>query len=206
MIIDKEHLQLAPEEAFFLAFALGALHVVNGETHKHLSTRDLLRLLRQYSYFPPRIPTGADPSSASLSPDDPFLIHYAVYHHFRSLGWVPRPGMKFGVDWLLYFRGPVFDHAEFGLVVMPSFSAPEWKEKGKKVPTRSWHWLSGTNRLLSHVFKSLVLVYVDVPPPSLFEGIDDPADGLGIAGRLRRYKVHEVVVKRWSPNRNRTAK
>lgn len=90
-VVNKEHLQLTPEEAFFLAFALGALKVQDTSTHNVLSTKDLFSLLRQNSYFPPR-------SSPYLQPDDPFLIHYAVYHHFRSLGWVPRPGIKFGVD------------------------------------------------------------------------------------------------------------
>lgn len=90
-VVNKEHLQLAPEEAFFLAFALGALRVVHSTTQNAIPTRELLTLLRQNSYFPPRV-------SQPLQPDDPFLIHYAVYHHFRSLGWVPRPGVKFGVD------------------------------------------------------------------------------------------------------------
>lgn len=90
-VVNKEHLQLAPQEAFFLAFALGALKVVDSATQNVLSVRELLRLLRQNSYFPPRV-------SQQLEPDDPFLAHYAVYHHFRSLGWVPRPGVKFGVD------------------------------------------------------------------------------------------------------------
>lgn len=91
VLVNKEHLQLAHEEAFFLAFALGALRVTDSTTQKTLSTQDLFTLLRQNSYFP------AQPSSV-LQPDDPFLIHYAVYHHFRSLGFVPRPGIKFGVD------------------------------------------------------------------------------------------------------------
>lgn len=90
-VINKEHLQLAPEEAFFLTFALGALKVVDTATQAVIPTRDLLTLLRQHSYFPPRM-------SEALQPDDPFLVNYAVYHHFRSLGWVPRPGVKFGVD------------------------------------------------------------------------------------------------------------
>ena len=44
--------------------------------------------------------------------DNPFLVNYAIYHHYRSLGWVVRSGIKFCVDYLLYKRGPVFHHAE----------------------------------------------------------------------------------------------
>lgn len=194
-IVDKEHLQLAPEEAFFLVFALGALRVVDADSQKPFSTSDIFTLLRQYSYFPPRI------SLANLLPDDPFLMHYVVYHHFRSLGWVPRPGVKFGVDWLLYQRGPVFDHAEFGLIVLPAYSDQRWKEHGHAAPRRSWHWLHGINRVLSHVLKSLVLVYVDIPAPAALEA--DELDGSNITNLLKKYKVREIMVRRWSSNRNR---
>jgi tRNA-splicing endonuclease subunit Sen2 len=192
---NMEHLQLMPEEAFFLSFGLGALQVTDPASGSQLSSLDLLRLFRQHSYFPPRV----EAEDAALQPDDNFLVHYAVYHHFRSLGWVPRGGIKFGVDWLLYTRGPVFDHAEFGLIVIPSYSDALWKESGKQNPQKTWQWLHGTVRVLSHVTKSLVLVYVDVPPPSKFE----QALEQGVAEALKLYKVREVMVKRWSSNRNR---
>ncbi|KAK7415692.1 tRNA splicing endonuclease subunit sen2 [Neonectria punicea] len=195
VLVDKEHLQLMPEEAFFLSFGLGVLTVNDPVSGKPLSTMELLTLFRQHSYFPPRI----EPEEPALQPDDKFLLHYSVYHHFRSLGWVPRGGIKFGVDWLLYTRGPVFDHAEFGLIVIPSYSDPLWKETNKQDVEKSWQWLHATIRVLSHVTKSLVLVYVDVPPPSKF----DEALENGIANALELYKVREVMVKRWSSNRNR---
>ena len=47
-----------------------------------------------------------------LRADNPFLLNYVFYHHYRSLGWVVRSGIKFCVDYLLYKRGPVFHHAE----------------------------------------------------------------------------------------------
>ena len=47
-----------------------------------------------------------------LRPDNPFLVNYVLYHHYRSLGWVVKNGIKFCVDYLLYKRGPVFHHAE----------------------------------------------------------------------------------------------
>lgn len=194
-IANKEHLQLTPEEAFFLSFGLGALNVSDPVSGKTLSTRDMFTLFRQHSYFPPR--TG--PDEPDLEPDDGFLLHYAVYHHFRSLGWVPRAGIKFGVDWMLYTRGPVFDHAEFGLIVIPSYSDAWWKASGKQAPQKTWSWLHSIVRVLSHVTKSLVLVYVDVPPPPRFE----EALEVGFTDVLKLYKVREVMVKRWSSNRNR---
>jgi tRNA-splicing endonuclease subunit Sen2 len=196
---NKEHLQLSPEEAFYLVFAIGALRVSDAVTNQTISTPDLLTLFRSYSHFPP---LRQDQLSNHLQPQDPFLIHYAVYHHFRSLGWVPRHGIKFGVDWLLYQRGPVFDHAEFGVVVLPSFSHPWWNEHGHISPRKSWHWLNGIIRVLSHVMKSLVLVYVDVPPPPVFDEAIQASNG-GIAAAMKQYKIREVMARRWSSNRNR---
>lgn len=195
VVVNQEHLQLLPEEALFLTFAFGALDVIDSGTQAAIGPKDLLSLLRQNSYFPPRL------SPQDLQPDDPFLIHYAAYHHFRSLGWVPRAGIKFGVDWLLYTRGPVFDHAEYGVLVLPSYSDPYWKSVGKEAPHKSWHWLMGVNRVLSKVFKSVLLVYVDVPAPSVFLEDGSPRDGL--AELLKKYRIREQLVKRWSSNRNR---
>ncbi|KAH6611530.1 trna-splicing endonuclease subunit sen2 [Trichoderma cornu-damae] len=194
-IINKEHLQLMPEEAFFLSFGLGVLEITDPASGRVLSRQDLFSLFRQYSYFPPR----NSPDEPDLEPDDGFLVHYAAYHHFRSLGWVPRAGIKFGVDWLLYARGPVFDHAEFGLIVIPSYSDAWWKREGRQGPRKPWSWLHSVVRVLSHVTKSLVLIYVDVPPPDKFE--DALRDGITEAMKL--YRVREVMVKRWSSNRNR---
>ncbi|CAK7199218.1 tRNA splicing endonuclease subunit sen2 [Sporothrix eucalyptigena] len=197
-IPNKEHLQLSPEEAFFLAYAVGALRVVDPETQQALSTPRVFELCRQFSHYPPRLPTT---STLSLSTDDPFLIHYVVYHHFRSLGWVPRHGIKFGVDWMLYGKGPALDHAEFGVLVLPSYSHPTWKAKEGDAKSRSatsWHLLNSVNRVLSTVFKNMVLVYVDIPPPVAAEDAGD-----NISALLSQYRIREVMVRRWSSNRNR---
>ncbi|RDA95888.1 hypothetical protein CP533_5224 [Ophiocordyceps camponoti-saundersi (nom. inval.)] len=176
-LINREHLQLTPEEAFFLCFGLGALVISEPESKEALSTRQLLTRFRQYSYCPPRIGPGAP----DLEADDGFLLHYVVYHHFRSLGWVPRAGIKFGVDWLLYARGPVFDHAEFGVIIVPSYSDVWWNKSDTE---KSWAWLHGVVRVLSHVMKSLVLVYVEVPAtPRLEEALK-----AGIGEALALYK------------------
>jgi len=193
-IVNKEHLQLTPEEAFFLAFGFGVLAVKDPSTDAVLSPTELFDRFRRYSYFPPRIGP-----SAPLSPDDPFLQHYAVYHHFRSLGWVPRPGQKFGVDWLLYLRGPVFDHAQFAVVVLPEYADPAWRARGKVGTGRSWYWFFGVQRVVSQVHKKLVLAYVCVPPPEAFER----AMQRGLREALGLYRVREVMVSRWSPNRSR---
>nr|WP_237697108.1 tRNA-intron lyase [Desulfurococcus amylolyticus] len=42
---------------------------------------------------------------------------YTVYNDLRSHGLIPRRGLKFGCDYLVYRHGPGIDHAPFGLQV-----------------------------------------------------------------------------------------
>ncbi|CZT50325.1 related to tRNA-splicing endonuclease beta chain [Rhynchosporium secalis] len=198
VIKNQEHVQLTLEEAFFLSYALGALQVLNPDTNKPMSNEELFYLARETSYFPPQ-------ANLSLSPDDPFMINYVVYHHFRSLGWVLRSGVKFSVDYMLYTRGPVFTHAEFAVLVLPSYIDPYWRSnqflenyvKGKE--QRTWAWLSCINRVITQVKKTLILTYVDIPKPMNAE----EERALGIDGVLGQYKVREVVMRRWAANRMR---
>ncbi|TGJ80094.1 hypothetical protein E0Z10_g8679 [Xylaria hypoxylon] len=185
-LVDREHLQLSPEEAFYLVFGLGALSVIDPASGKTMAAQDLFHLFRQLSYFPH--------STTPLRPDDPFLVQYAVYHHFRSLGWVPRPGIKFGVDWLLYIGGPVFSHAEFAIMVLPAYTDSYWKSQGREPPRKSWQWLHSISRVQSHALKTMVIVYVDIPPPTQ---ASDPS------ALLKRYTIREFIMKRWLSNRSR---
>lgn len=194
VIEDQEYLQLSPEEAFFLSYTLGVLTVFDPITNQPLSTTSLFSQLRSSSYYPPV-------QLSSLRTDDPFLLRYVVYHHFRSLGWVLRGGSKFSVDYLLYNRGPVFSHAEYAVLVLPSYSHPYWFEdparaaEVREKEKREWYWLHCINRVQAHVHKTLVLAYVDVPPPS--------NDGRNIGKLLKQYKVREFAIRRWLLNRSR---
>ena len=63
--------------------------------------------------------------------DSRFPSKYVAYHYYRSRGWVPRCGLKFGVDFLLYVHGPRDYHATFSLVV---------EEVDHRLrPVRFWH-------------------------------------------------------------------
>lgn len=203
-IDNQEHLQLTLEEAFFLSFGLGVLDIQitpgsmvrTPDSAQMKSKKKLLSLFSSYATFP------ASPLAPALpAPDSAFLLSYVAYHHFRSLGWVVRAGTKFGVDYLLYNRGPVFSHAEFAVMIMPSYSHEYWKtEEGKRSrrvqEQKDWWWLHCVNRVQSQVKKSLVLCYVDVPPPRQ-EGVEN------VAEMLKGYKVREFVIRRWLMNRSR---
>ncbi|KKZ68911.1 hypothetical protein EMCG_00082 [[Emmonsia] crescens] len=203
---NEEHLQLSNEEAFFLVYGLGVLQVYKSDHTSILPASSLLPLLRQHSYFPPREPP------VPAEPDDPFILSYVVYHHFRSLGWVIRSGVKFGVDYLLYNRGPVFSHAEFAICLLPAYSDPYWTATEERIQRvtkkqgRTWWWLHCVNRVQAQVKKSLVLCYVEVPPPPPQPrptGVDGGCGELDIGALLKTYKVREMSIKRWVPNRSR---
>lgn len=200
--LNEEHLQLSNEEAFFLAYSLGALQIYDsplksGEDQliSPITTSALLQKFCHHSFQPAR------DGSVSLQPDDPFMTSYAVYHHFRSLGWVIRSGVKFGTDYLLYNRGPVFSHAEFAVIVIPSYSHPYWSETEERKnytaekQARSWWWMHSVSRVQAQVLKSLVVCYVEVPPPAA--SLED------IGALFGQYKVREFLIKRWIPNRTR---
>ncbi|KAL4903498.1 hypothetical protein BDW74DRAFT_169001 [Aspergillus multicolor] len=184
-ITNEEHLQLSNEEAFFLVYGLGSLHIFDHDHQTVLSPTALLRKLCHHSYSPPR------DSSTDLKTDDPFLLSYVVYHHFRSLGWVVRSGVKFGVDYLLYNRGPVFSHAEFAIVVIPSYGHPYWSETEERKTecaakqARSWWWFHCVNRVQAQVKKTLVVCYVEIPPPT--QDLEATSAGLDIGALLSRY-------------------
>lgn len=201
-IADQEHLQLTFEEAFFLSYVLGVLEIYHDNTLLHPVY--LLRLFSAYSEFPLR-----RSSVHPIAPDDAFMLKYVVFHHFRSLGWVIRPGIKFACDYLLYLRGPAFHHAEFAIMVIPSYSHPYWSETADRRAAREqkekkdWWWLHRLNRVQTQVHKSLMLVYVEVPPPWDEDCRDKELLEVDIGSVLLRYKVREFIWRRWSPNRNR---
>lgn len=228
-IEDMEHLQLTLEEAFFLTYVLGVLEIVDGTNGGYpLPAWFLLRLYCAHSTFsdspsqlaqqmglsqhstrlPQNLLHQLDPAISyipSIAPDNDFLLRYVTFHHFRSLGWVVRPGIKFGIDYLIYIRGPAFHHAEFAITIIPSYSHPYWTETPERTAEKKkndWWWFHRVHRVQTQALKTLMLVYVEVPPPwdqtSMGDGFK-----VDIGSVLKRYKVREFVFKRWSPSRNR---
>ncbi|KAL1007875.1 hypothetical protein UPYG_G00092840 [Umbra pygmaea] len=90
-----EYLQLTREEAFFLVYGLGCLSVYNNE-----EPLSVMQLWQMFRFVQPHFETS-----------------YIAYHFFRSRGWVPKPGVKYGTDLMLYRKGPPFYHASYSVVV-----------------------------------------------------------------------------------------
>ncbi|KAJ4293466.1 tRNA splicing endonuclease subunit sen2 [Kalmusia sp. IMI 367209] len=209
-IKDEEHLQLTFEEAFFLSYVLGVLDVYHHDIR--LDSSELFRLICAHSEylsdgdeFSSRIPNSL--MACPIEPDNSFILKYVVFHHFRSLGWVVRAGIKFACDYLLYLRGPAFTHAEFAIMIVPAYSDPYWSATSERAAAcknkeqRDWWWLHRLNRVQTQVHKTLLLVYVEIPPP--WDKYETKSAGVDVGNVLQRYRVREFVWRRWSPNRNR---
>jgi len=80
---------------------------------------------------------------------DNFDIKYAVYKDLKDKGFIPKPGMKFGVTFLVYEYGPGIDHAPFLVHVM---------KKEEKIEVIE---ILRAGRLSHSVRKKLVLASVD---------------------------------------------
>lgn len=165
-----EYLQLSYEEAFFLVYALGCLSIYySGEA---LSVAQVWTMFR------------------SLQPN--FSTSYAAYHYFRSKGWVPKSGIKYGTDLMLYRKGPPFYHASFSVVVERS----DVSFRGS-LRSFSWRTLAALSRTTGNVSKELMLCYV-ITPSDLTE------DMLSSPECVKRFTVQEVLLSRWVSSRERT--
>ncbi|KAI8968578.1 hypothetical protein BDF20DRAFT_917073 [Mycotypha africana] len=169
--MNVEKTQLDLYEAFFLKFALNALSIKNAD-QKPMSVRDCWEAFKKCN--------------------NSFNVNYAVYHYYRSLGWIPKNGTKFGVDFVLYQLGPEYRHADFAVVIIPVGSSINSRDTNKE-EVKSWKWLLRLNRICTQVKKTLILCYVTIP--------NNNTD----FSNLNNYGIREVIYKRWSPQKNREA-
>nr|Q5ZIN2.1 RecName: Full=tRNA-splicing endonuclease subunit Sen2; AltName: Full=tRNA-intron endonuclease Sen2 [Gallus gallus]CAG32411.1 hypothetical protein RCJMB04_24m3 [Gallus gallus] len=166
-----EYLQLSLEEAFFLVYALGCLTVYYGE--------EPLTILKLWEIF------------SEVKPS--FKTTYMAYHYFRSKGWVPKVGLKYGTDLLLYRKGPPFYHASYSVIA----ELVDDNFEGSLRRPLSWMSLSGLNRTTVNASKELLLCYLIKPSDMTEEEMATPEC-------LKRIKVQELIVTRWVSSRERS--
>lgn len=118
---------------------------------------------------------------------------YAVYHHFRSLGWCARSGIKFGCHWLLYKRGPPFHHAEYGVLIVDSSQQTQWTD------------MLAVARVIGGVKKTLLVVYVKRPTQETLTSIitSNASYKEKVTQLLQAHPLTQVMMRRWVPAKSR---
>ncbi|KAM9737124.1 LOW QUALITY PROTEIN: tRNA-splicing endonuclease subunit Sen2-like [Dama dama] len=166
-----EYLQLSLEEAFFLVYALGCLSIYY--------EKEPLTIMKLWNAFTTVQPT--------------FRTTYMAYHHFRSKGWVPKPGLKYGTDLLLYRKGPPFYHASYSVIV----ELVDDRFQGAPRRPLSWRSLAALSRVSVSVSKELMLCYLIKPSTMTDKDMDSPEC-------MKQIKVQEVILSRWVSSRERS--
>lgn len=167
-----EYLQLSLEEAFFLVYALGCLSV-----HYNEETMTISQLWEMFRCVQPHFETT-----------------YIAYHYFRSKGWVPKSGVKYGSDLMLYRKGPPFYHASYSVVVE---RVDESFQAAATLRPFSWRSLATLSRITGNVSKELMFCYVIYPNEMTDEELRSP-------DCVSRIRVQEMIVSRWISSRERT--
>ncbi|XP_038052169.1 tRNA-splicing endonuclease subunit Sen2-like [Patiria miniata] len=171
-----EYLQLKLEEAFFLSYGLGCLTVLD-ENKKAL---DLTEMWQAFCYRQRN-----------------FVASYVAYHYYRSKGWVPRDGLKYGAHYVLYKHGPPFYHGSYSVIIQ-MVTEGSW-DSSDTSPVLTWPAVSGMDRITETVAKEVVFCYVIRPSDLSDQDMQSPRC-------IPRFKVQEILMKRWVSSRERDVK
>lgn len=155
-------------EAFYLAHAMNTLTVYSpsGDAMDHL---ELWR--------------------AFLTADSGHPVQYAAYHHLRIHGWVPRCGLKFGVEYLAYREGVGQYHSSYCVKVR------DVSEACVRGTGPGWLEVTALQRVAEGAGKNLLVVDVAVPSST---SVDHPRC-------VQQFAIEQTLVKRWHYTRDRTS-
>ncbi|EZA54002.1 hypothetical protein DMN91_000172 [Ooceraea biroi] len=172
----REALHLTFEETFFLLFGLGCLQIVHFDG-------SLLDINSAWLYF------------CKERPD--FLQKYVVYHYYRSKGWVVKPGLKYGGDFLLYKDGPPFYHASYIVIVEVADADSLVIDSTMSSRSMTWDSLFGLERLSETAAKEILFAQV-LWPSSVSRDV-----GATNPEILSEFTVRELLWRRWNPKQHR---
>ncbi|RZF36868.1 hypothetical protein LSTR_LSTR004556 [Laodelphax striatellus] len=168
----RETLNLSLEEAFFLSYALGCLHVVNLDG----TFMTLTEMWQTYKHTKPT-----------------FVSSFIVYLHFRSKGWVVKSGLKYGGDFLLYKKGPKFYHASY-IVVIEDVGQPSSESDVARKPL-DWTKFLTLQRIAETVSKDVLICHVQWPTKINTILFETPEV-------VSQFKIQEVIYRRWNSKKN----
>ena len=133
-----------------------------------------------------------------------FPFTYAVYRHYRRKGWVVKPGLKFGVDFLLYKDGPDSYHSSYAVLVCDSFAERETELSVGTISSeceqpQKLRWMDAIAhcRVCESTAKELVLACVEAPAEC------GEAQLTSAPEMVDCVSISEVLLTRWIPERDR---
>lgn len=105
-----------------------------------------------------------------FSKSQPFFVTtYVAYHFYRSHNWCVKSGLKLGVEFVLYKKGPEYFHAQYATHACGLFCAhispslrhavivlnaeAETKREQPSLHSRSWASVLNVNRVSEQVAK-----------------------------------------------------
>ncbi|XP_029047607.1 tRNA-splicing endonuclease subunit Sen2 isoform X1 [Osmia bicornis bicornis] len=168
----QETLHLTFEETFFLLYGLGCLNLIDFDGN-------LLDIDSAWHFF--------------CKADKNFVQKYVVYHYFRSKGWVVKPGLKYGGDFLLYKQGPPFYHASYIVIVDDLDGDTLIRNQSKSMHKLTWNNLLGLERLSETAAKEILFAQV------LWPSSTSETSTLFNVDILSEFSVREVLWRRWDP-------
>ncbi|XP_078044788.1 tRNA splicing endonuclease subunit 2 [Augochlora pura] len=172
----QETLYLTFEETFFLLYGLGCLNLIDFDSN-------LLDIDSAWRIF--------------CKADKNFVQKYVVYHYFRSKGWVVKPGLKYGGDFLLYKQGPPFYHASYIVLVDVLEADSLIRDESKSMHKPTWNNLFGLERLSETAAKEILFAQVLWPSTVLQTSNSLCVDSLS------EFSVRELLWRRWNPKNNK---
>lgn len=164
----QEYLQLGAEEAFYLVSEAKVLSVHVEGNGTAMTNSEL------WHHF------------TSLSSS--FCSRYAAYQHYRAGNWVPKSGLKFGMDFVLYKESPLSYHSSFTVKVKEG--------GGGSDGGMTWKDVIALGRVSESSVKDLLVCEV-VWPRHMAEG------GMREPSCVNVATITDVLVKRWVPEKDR---
>ncbi|XP_011189555.2 tRNA-splicing endonuclease subunit Sen2 [Zeugodacus cucurbitae] len=157
IVDDTESLSLELEESAFLAYFHGILCIQDIQSKK-----------LQYNEF----------FEAAKNVNPNFLECLGCYLYLKSKGWIIKSGIKFGGNFLIYKRGPRYNHASFIIFVQP-------KSNTKAISIKD---LKGLQRIAETSDKDVLLLEVTKPDVLTYNIISD----------ITALKISETIVRRFN--------
>eukprot|EP01134_Creolimax_fragrantissima_P005048 CFRG5048T1 len=165
----KEREVLGLEETFYLVNTLQCLDVYKEDSPEPMSLNELWKSF----------------CDISLS----FIPRYCVYHHYRANGWIPRSGLKYATDFVLYYAGPIFTHSIYSVMIKTENAPSEFNHLNALSRPDGFETIQNLQRLTEGVAKDTVLAFVIFP---------DNAD-ISTPVCLASIEVDEFILRRWRP-------